>query len=131
MRHVPGSIAWVLLASLICAGCASHSSKETDHPSPGRDAELAIEIENHNWSDVVIYLLRGGAPERIGMVTAHSTNTFVLRYRRLGASGNNRLSAYPIGGGSAVNTDNLLVQPGQSIKWTLESDLSRSSLVVY
>ena len=95
------------------------------------DAELSLEVENHNWSDVVIYLLRSGQPQRIGMVTAHSTSTFVFPYRRLGASGNSRLSAYPIGGGSAFNSENLLVQPGQSIKWTLETDLSRSSLVVY
>jgi hypothetical protein len=130
MRHLWAPIAWVLLASATFAGCASHSSKKTE-PSPGLDAELSLEVENHNWSDVVIYLLRGGQPERIGMVTAHNTSTFVFPYRRLGASGNSRLSAYPIGGGSAFNSENLLVQPGQSIKWTLETDLSRSSLVVY
>jgi hypothetical protein len=130
MRHLRAPLTWVLLASLTFAGCASHSSKKTE-PSPGLDAELSLEVENHNWSDIVIYLLRGGQPERIGMVTAHSTSTFVFPYRRLGASGNSRLSAYPIGGGSAFSSENLLVQPGQSIKWTLETDLSRSSLVVY
>lgn len=130
MRHVRAPIAWVLLASLIAAGCASHSSRKTD-PAPGLDAEVSLEVENHNWSDVVIYLLRGGQPERLGMVTAHSTGTFVFPYRRLGASGNSRLSAYPIGGRSGFSSENLLVQPGQSIKWTLESDLNRSSLMVY
>jgi hypothetical protein len=130
MRHVRAPVAWGLLASLIVGGCASHSSGKTD-PAPGRDVELSLEVENHNWSDVVIYLLRGGQAERIGTVTAHSTSTFVFPYRRLGTSGNTRLSAYPIGGRSAFNSENLLVQPGQSIKWTLESDLSRSSLMVY
>ncbi len=129
MRHVRAPIAWVLLAS-VSLSCASHSSKKSE-PSPGRDAEVSLEVENHNWSDVVIYLLRGGQPDRLGMVTAHSTGTFVFPYRRLSASGNSRLSAYPIGGRSAFNSETLLVQPGQSIKWTLESDLNRSSLVVY
>jgi hypothetical protein len=130
MRHVRASIAWVMLASLTLAGCASHGPKKTE-PSPGRDAEVSLEVENHNWSDVVIYLLRSSQPERLGMVTAHSTGTFVFPYRRLGTSGSSRLSAYPIGGRSAFNSENLLVQPGQSIKWTLESDLTRSSLMVY
>jgi hypothetical protein len=129
MRHVQGLITWLLLASFSLA-CASHSSRKSE-PSPGLDAEVSLEVENHNWNDVVIYLLRGGQPERLGMVTAHSTGTFVFPYRRLSASGNSRLSAYPIGGGSAFNSETLLVQPGQSIKWTLETDLSRSSLVVY
>ena len=131
MRHVRAPIVWMLLAGLTALGCASHSTKKDDAPSPRRDTELSLEVENHNWSDVVIYLLRSGQPERIGMVTAHSTGTFVFPYRKLGASGNSRLSAYPIGGGSAFSSENLLVQPGQSIKWTLETDLSRSSLVVY
>ena len=131
MRQVRAPIVWMLLASLTALGCASHSSKKGDEPSPGYDVELSLEVENHNWSDVVIYLLRSGQPERLGMVTAHNTGTFVFPYRRLGASGNSRLSAYPIGGGSAFNSENLLVQPGQSIKWTLETELSRSSLVVY
>jgi hypothetical protein len=127
MRHVRALIPWVLLASL-SLGCHSHSKNE---PSPGLDTEVSLEVENHNWNDVVIYLLRGGQPERLGMVTAHSTGTFVVPYRRISSSGNARLSAYPIGGGSAFNSEALLVQPGQSIKWTLETDLSRSSLVVY
>jgi hypothetical protein len=127
MRHIRALIPWALLASL-SLGCHSHSKSE---PSPGLDAEISVEVENHNWNDVVIYLLRGGQPERLGMVTAHSTGTFVVPYRRISSSGNARLSAYPIGGGSAFNSEALLVQPGQSIKWTLETDLSRSSLVVY
>ena len=85
MRHLRTPIAWVLLTSLTFADCASHSSKKTE-PSPGLDAELSLEVENHNWSDVVIYLLRSSQPERLGMVTAHSTGTFVFPYRRLGTS---------------------------------------------
>jgi hypothetical protein len=129
MLHVRALILWVLLVS-VNLDCASHSSKK-DEPSPGLDGEVSVEVENHNWSDVVIYLLRGGQPERLGMVTAHNTGSFIVPYRRISSSGNTRLSAYPIGGRSAFNSEALLVQPGQSIKWTLETDLTRSSLVVY
>ena len=51
---------------------------------------------------------------------------------RSSASGTDvRLRADPIGGPSAFTSENLLVQPGQWIKWTLESDLTRSFLAVY
>ena len=52
-------------------------------------------------------------------------------YRKLGAGTDVRLRAYPIGGPEAFTSENLLVQPGQWVKWTLESDLTRSFLAVY
>jgi hypothetical protein len=39
--------------------------------------------------------------------------------------------AYPIAGSAAYASDPLYIQPGQSLKWTLEAELSRSSLVSY
>ena len=35
---------------------------------PEHNAEVALEVENHGWSDIVIYLVRGTAAERLGMV---------------------------------------------------------------
>ena len=114
----------------LLGGCAKRG------PAPENDdarhrAEVALEVENHNWSDIVIYLVRGNATERLGMVGSLNTQTFVFPYRRLGTGGDVRLRAYPIGGPAAYTSENLYVQPGQWIKWTLESDLSRSFLGVY
>jgi hypothetical protein len=39
--------------------------------------------------------------------------------------------ADPIGNLRTYTSENLLVHPGQWIKWTLESDLTRSFLAVY
>ena len=46
-------------------------------------------------------------------------------------AGKSRLRAYPIGGPGSFTSEDLQVQPGQLIKWTLESDLSRSFLAIY
>ena len=120
-------LGWVLGVAL--PACA-HRSESEDAPDPASHAELAVEIENHNWSDVIIYLVRGTATERLGMVGSLKTETFVFPFRRLGV-GDARLRAYPIGGPAAFTSENLYVQPGQWIKWTLESDLTRSFLGVY
>jgi hypothetical protein len=115
---------------LLASGCAARSvpaGAEDDH---GEGMEMALEVENHNWSDLVIYLMRGSQSHRLGMVRAASTAHFAFPYRHLGTGGNARLRASAIGGPQAVTSETLLVQPGQWIKWTLESDLRRSFLAV-
>jgi hypothetical protein len=119
-----------LIALLL--GCAGKSKNDKADVEPSRaDAEVAIEVENHSWSDIVIYLVRGTAADRLGMVGSLNTKTFVLPFRRLGTGSDVRLRAYPIGGPRSFTSENLLVQPGQWVKWTLESDLTRSFLGVY
>jgi hypothetical protein len=113
-------------------GCAGKSENGDAEVEPSRaDAEVALEVENHGWSDIVIYLVRGTAADRLGMVGSLNTKTFVFPFRKLGTGTDVRLRAYPIGGPRSFTSENVLVQPGQWIKWTLESDLTRSFLGVY
>ena len=119
------------LAGLLL-GCGSRSKdSEADPPPPEHNAELALEVENHGWSDIVISLVRGTSAERLGMVRGLTTETFVFPFRKLGVGTDVRLRAYPIGGPKSYTSESLLVQPGQWVKWTLESDLTRSFLSVY
>jgi hypothetical protein len=118
------------VAAALLLGCA-HRGDVPPGEIGDRNAEVALEVESHNWSDVVIYLVRGGNTERLGTVGALNTETFVLPFRRMGTGGDVRLRAYPIGGPAPFTSEALLVQPGQWIKWTLENDLSRSFLGVY
>src|SRR5436189_4484441 len=105
-------IAWPLLV-LLLAGCASrHGTTETTAATVNTPVDL--EVENHNWSDVVIYLVRGTQRQRLGMVNALSSTVFTFPYRRLGSSGDARLSAHAIGGGG-YTSESVLVQPGQSL----------------
>jgi hypothetical protein len=132
MRSRSAEVVQILGLVGLLVGCGSRSKdSDADVPAPENTAELAVEVENHGWSDIVISLVRGTAVERLGMVGGLTTETFVFPYRKLGASSDVRLRAYPIGGPKAFTSENLLVQPGQWVKWTLESDLTRSSLAVY
>ena len=111
--------------------CGLLSSRESDSSSAEPKAEIALEVESHHWSDIIIYLMNGGQSERLGMVNAVSNKQFVFPYRKLTAGGRPRLRAYAVGGGGSVTSEDLLLQPGQWIKWTLESGLTRSSLAVH
>jgi hypothetical protein len=120
----------LLTSLLLTSGCAARSVPPGEEGAHGEGVEMSLEVENHNWSDIIIYLMRGDQSHRLGMVTAVSTAHFAFPYRHLGTGGNARLRAYAVGGPQAVTSENLLVQPGQWIKWTLESDLRRSFVAV-
>ncbi len=119
--------AW-LVAVMLAMACVHRGPGEG---AEGANAEIALEVESHNWSDIVIYLVKGSSVERIGTVGSLNTETFVFPYRRLGIGGDVRLRADPIGNSETFTSENLYVQPGQWIKWTLENDLTRSFLGVY
>ena len=123
----------VLTASFLClapaSGCGSARHFE-ESPSPG-NTEVVLEVENHHWKDIVIYLMNGNQSQRLGMVSGVSTNSFVFPFRQLATGGKVRLRANPVGGEASFTSEDVVIQSGQGIRWTLESDLKRSSLSVY
>jgi hypothetical protein len=132
MRRSRAAAVGMLGMVALLVGCAGKSEDQDQDVEPSQsNAEVALEVENHGWSDIVIYLVRGTAVDRLGMVGSLNTKTFVFPYRKLGIGSDVRLRADPIGGPRTFTSENLLVQPGQWIKWTLESDLTRSFLAVY
>jgi len=129
MRTASG---FLLLAWLggVLPGCAAKSKGEGESPAAA-NVQVSLEVENHGWSDVVIYLVRGTSSERLGTVGALNSITFTFPIRRLGTANDARLKADPIGSDRVFYSEDIHIQPGQSIKWTLENDLSRSFLGVY
>ena len=115
------------LAATSACGSARHSKES---PSPG-NSEVLLEFDNHHWSDIVIYLMNGNQSQRLGMVSGVSTNNFVFPYRQIATGGRVRLRADPVGGQGSFTSEDVVIQNGQGIKWTLESDLRRSTIVIY
>lgn len=95
------------------------------------DGEIALKVTNHNYLDVVIYVLHGGQRTRVGTVTGSSSAIFYLQSWVIGLGREIRLYGAPIGSTSYASTETLIVQVGQEIDWTLETDLRRSSVSVY
>jgi hypothetical protein len=94
-------------------------------------AEWSLTIQNHHWLDVEVSVLHGGQSTRVGLVTAASSQTFVLPSYLLGPGGDIQLAATPVGGGRSVVTQLITIRGGQSVEWTLERSLSTSSLAVH
>lgn len=117
----------LLLAA--ATACGRHAHHQSTPVEPG--GEIALQIINHHWLDVTVYVLHNGARTRIGLVTAATSQTFILPSRILGQAREIALLGEVVGNRDAARTETLIVKPGQSIEWTLEIDLRRSSVAVY
>ena len=121
----------LLLPLFLSAPACHHAAPESAARPVDPNAEIPLEIANHNWLDVIIYVVRDGQASRVGIANASSSASFALPARMLGQGREIRLWGHPIGGTGGALTESVVVQPGQWIEWTLESDLDRSAIGVY
>ena len=92
---------------------------------------VTLEVENHNWSDINIYLQRGTQRTRLGTVPAVSSTTLLIPSRVFGEVGTVRLMVYRIGGKDRFVSDALSVRMLSYIQLTVESDLEHSTVGIY
>src|SRR6266508_6014288 len=122
------ALAALLLAAPACfvfnRGSKAPASPAIDVP----EGEIALSVTNHNYLDVVVYVLHDGVHTRVGTVMGSSAAVFFLPVRLLGHGREIELYGDAIGNEAYARTDILVVQRGQYIEWTLESDLRRSSV---
>lgn len=114
---------------LLVAGCGQKRPVNDDVAPEG--GEISMVVQNNHWHDMTLYLVHEGVSDRVGVVTAASTRSFVLPLRRFGTAGTFRLSAYQIGGDQYHVTELLPVQRDEHVTYTLENDLQRSSVTVH
>jgi len=128
-------LATALVGLLVVAnGCFLFNHGNKDEESTvveGPEGEIALNVTNHNYLDVVVYVIHDGVRTRIGTVTGSSSTVFFLPGRLLGQGREIQLYGDAIGNDTYARTDILVVQRGQYIEWTLETDLQRSSVGVF
>ena len=115
------------------SGCFIFHRGKAD-PPPAFDVpvgEIALNVTNHNYLDVVVYVLHDGQQTRVGTVTGSSSMLLFVPTRLLGMGHELQLYGRAIGSDSFARTPTLVLQPGQYIEWTLETDLRRSSVGVF
>lgn len=130
----PGGFRAALLSALILTqqGCWWRRGRAAaEAQEQASQSEVTLQVSNHNYLDIIVYVVHDGQRTRIGMVTGSSEQVFTLPPRLLGQAHEIQLLGDPIGSEDFAVTELLLVHPGQYIEWTLESDLRRSSVGVY
>jgi hypothetical protein len=121
-----GLAAFALVA---VAGChPSIPAPDPDIP----DDQLVLEVDNRNWSDVLIWIQHDGQRSRfITVNAAHSATQPIPRYL-VSSDGTLSLIAHRIGGGNDYYySPKISVRTGYTVRFTLEDDLERSSVGVW
>jgi hypothetical protein len=126
MRRTTNTLALLLSLALfgvpMAQGCRSSNAYDANNPQSG---VAYLVVKNDNLLDMDVYAISSGLPTRIGTVTGLSTARFALQPTLFGAT-DFRVVATPIGGNGRASSGQLIVQPGQTIDFTIGSSLRQS-----
>ncbi len=134
VRHVVvRSVSAFLLAAGLpgCGGGPPDDGEVAPELRYERETPVALSVNNNHWLDIVVFVSHDGELSRVGTVTAATNGSFTLPFWMLGQSRTIRLLADPVGSEGWIRSETIHVQPGQSVEWRLESQLARSSVMVY
>lgn len=134
MLSVRSSVAACLAGSLLLSGCARHRLKDNPQlaePQPLVTGPVVLEVENHNWSDIVLFVIHDGRTHRLAQIAAARDQSFEIPPRLIGDQGLIRLGLHRIGGRDDYRTEQVSVRTGNTIRLTIEGKLEHSSIGVW
>jgi hypothetical protein len=122
---------YFVAASLLSACVGRHRASE-EAPSPSAaPAPVVLEVENHNWADVVLYVVHDGVQTRFALITAAHDLSIEIPAQLQGQMGMIRLAAHRIGGNDSYISPEISLRGSSAVRFTIESSLSRSSVGVW
>jgi hypothetical protein len=123
-----GWIATLALASSI--GC-TRNRPGTQLGSSGGEPPASVTVQNDNWLDVAVYVVRGTSRFRIGTVTSTSRQTFRLPLEGSIGALPLQILADPIGANRQYLTDPVTLSPGQRLEVRIGSPINLSSFAIW
>ena len=82
-------------------------------------AEVAVSVENQNFLDMNVFLIRGGQRIRLGMVPGLTSSILMVRPELIGYGTELRFELHPIGGRANPVSETITVHPGDVIHLTI------------
>jgi hypothetical protein len=126
---------YFIVSSLLLACAGRHpvtqdslaaAPSETAAPEP-----VVLEVENHNWADVVLYVVHDGVQTRFTQVAAAHSVSIEIPTRLQGQMGVIRIAARRIGGTDSYVSQAISLRGSSSVRLTIESSLNHSSVGVW
>lgn len=118
------AIAGLLASVVACSPKRAPTSVAVERPA------RAVTIQNNNWLDVVVYVVRNGIRQRLGTVSGLGTETLRLP-SNVSPDGTVSFLLDPIGSTATHTMYPVYAGPGQRIEITVGSRLSLSTLAVW
>ena len=114
----------VLLGASALLSCASAPG------DTGSRLPATVEVSNYNRLDVHAYVVANGQRYSLGVVTTNNTESFSLPRMVFSSSRELAFLAMPIGSPRSHTTEGLLVEPGDTVLWTITDNLAQSLISV-
>jgi hypothetical protein len=106
----------LLLLLLVVGACRSARDGNGEAPGPARGPAM-LEVENQNFLDMTVYVLEGGARQRLGVARGNSTTSLTIPERLIrGGASPLRFLADPIGEEGLPVSEEMVVEPGDTVK---------------
>ncbi len=123
-RRVGG---WLGCALVIALPACSSSL-----PSPfsRRTTQVFVTVANRNWTDHTIFVSRGGARARLGLVSSNQTRTFRLPPDMTHPGIAIYFLADPVGSDQVYSSPQVSLNGGETWVWTLMPQIEQSTLVL-
>ncbi|MFL5480672.1 MAG: hypothetical protein ACJ8AK_00625 [Gemmatimonadaceae bacterium] len=135
MLSVRSNVSACLAVSLLVIGCARHhrfdDNPQLAEPQIAVTGPVVLEVENHNWSDIVLFVIHDGRTHRLAQIAAARDQTFEIPSHLIGDEGTIRLGLHRIGGRDDYNTEPISIRTGNTIRLTIEGKLEHSSIGVW
>lgn len=119
---------------IVIAVVAVASSACWHHHAPNESAAsgpATLRVDNRNWQNVDIQVVHRGIQSHLGSVNASAVTEIVFPKYLLSDLGEVQLIAHAIGTPYTIQTQVIVLKPGTEVRWTLETDLNRSTVSVY
>jgi len=120
-----------LVAAALLPACVRRQAA-FEEASLGLPTEpVVLEVENHNWADIVLYVVHDGVQTRFAQVAAAHNVSIEIPPKLQGQMGVIRIAARRIGGTDSYLSQAISLRGGSAVRFTIESSLSRSSVGVW
>jgi hypothetical protein len=104
----------LLLVALAAAACHRGAIAPVNP-----QAEVAVTVDNQNFLDMNVFIIRGGQRIRLGTVPGLTSRILMVRPELIGYGAELRFELHPIGGRSNPVTETITVRPGDVIHLTI------------
>jgi len=74
-----------------------------------------LEVQNQSFYDMTVYAIRSGSRIRLGTVTGNTTHVFTIPKSLVNPGMPLRFQADPIGGGGAPFSQEIVINPGDTL----------------
>lgn len=94
------------------------------------DAGIEVQVDNHSFLDMHVYVVQLGQRRTLGLVPALSKQSFNVPRPVAESDRDFQILAHPISGRTSFATENIVASGGDQVVVTLENNLNLSTVVV-